>query len=92
VAEEATKGTAGQYRCLASPPSRDSTPPKASRDGTMSPLEYEAQLSPVGGPVAVLPDDIADVSSPLYYLTGNGKKKRSLLTLLIIRSSGCSSP
>ena len=69
----ATMGTAGQYRCLASPPSRDSTSPKASRDGTMSPLEYEAQLSPVGGPVAVLPDDIEDVSSPLYYLNRNGK-------------------
>jgi hypothetical protein len=65
VAYDATMSTAGQYRCLASPPSRASTPPKASRDGTMSPLEYEAQLSPAHGPVEVLPDDIEEVSRSL---------------------------
>lgn len=66
VATAATLVAAGQHRCPAMKGSRDSTPPKASRDGTMSPLEYKAQLSPVNGPITI-PDDIDDVSNPLYF-------------------------
>jgi hypothetical protein len=67
VATAATMVTAGQYHRLASPLSQDSTPPpRASRDGTMSPLEHERGLSPVNGPVMVLADDVEDVSSRLY--------------------------
>ncbi|KAI8574901.1 hypothetical protein K450DRAFT_276091 [Umbelopsis ramanniana AG] len=79
VARAAAMYTAEQYRCPASPPSRDDTPPKASRDGT--PLGNENQLSPVNGPVAP-PEDVEDVNRPdgpeFWLVPGPG---RSLLSV-----------
>ncbi|KAI8580166.1 hypothetical protein K450DRAFT_271275 [Umbelopsis ramanniana AG] len=62
VASKATTTTmtVWQHCGPASSSSRDSTPPMASRDGTISPLELEANLSPVNGPVCVLVDDVED--------------------------------
>ncbi|KAH8552255.1 hypothetical protein BGW37DRAFT_519788 [Umbelopsis sp. PMI_123] len=51
---------AGRQRSPVAPLSRDSTPPLPSREGTMSPLEFEAQLSPVNGSLAVPVDAVED--------------------------------
>ncbi|CAO3664526.1 unnamed protein product, partial [Umbelopsis ramanniana] len=53
--------TAWQHRTPASPLSRENTPPMALRDGTISPMEYGANLSPLHGPLLVLADDDEDV-------------------------------
>ncbi|KAI9280310.1 hypothetical protein BC943DRAFT_371703 [Umbelopsis sp. AD052] len=61
--------TAWRHRRPASPPSRDITPPPvASRERTLSPLDYEANLSPVNGPISVLVDDLEDVINALQPL------------------------
>ena len=65
--------TAWQHCASASPSSRESTPPKASRDGTISPMEYGANLSPLNGPVLVLVDDDEDVSNPKAKVKGRKK-------------------
>ncbi|KAH8547516.1 hypothetical protein BGW37DRAFT_470958 [Umbelopsis sp. PMI_123] len=52
--------TSAQRRSPVASSSRESTPPLRSREGTMSPLTYEAQLSPVNGPLSVHVDTVED--------------------------------
>lgn len=65
---DANGDAAGQHPDPASPLSRNQSPPMPSRDGTLSPLDFE-QLSPEEGPITEHVDGVVDVSSILQNLS-----------------------